>query len=89
MKTFLVLLFALLLAAAAFFYLYPEFAPGLLKESPLGPEVESTVLYIWRDEQGNVMATSKPPSEGIPYEKKEYRHDMNVLPLPRELQDKE
>ena len=63
MKTFLVLLFALLLAAAAFFYLYHEFAPGLLKESPLGPEVESTVLYIWRDEQGNVMATSKPPQK--------------------------
>ena len=89
MKTFLVLLLVLFLAAAAFIYRYPEYAPGWLKESPLALEAESTVLYKWRDKQGNWMATDEAPPEGIPYETQEYRHDVNILPLPQELRDKD
>ena len=89
MKTFLVLLLVLLLAATAFIYRYPEYAPEWLKESPLAPQAESTVLYQWRDKQGNWMATDEAPPEGIPYETQEYRHDVNILPLPQELRDKD
>ena len=89
MKTFLVLLLVLLLAATAFIYSYPEYAPGWLKESLLTQGVGSTVFYKWKDKQGNWMATDEAPPEGIPYETKEYRHDVNIFPLPQELRDKD
>lgn len=87
MKAIFVILLVLISAAAAFVYLYPGYTPGWLKESALAPVAESTVLYKWRDKQGHWMATDEPPPDGIPYEKKEYRYDVNVLPLPQELRD--
>jgi len=88
-KNVLFVLLFLLLAAAAYLYFYPENAPDWLKESVVAPQAESTLLYKWKDAQGNITVTDQPPPEGTPYEKQEYHHNVNVLPLPAELRPQE
>ena len=36
-------------------------------------------LYRWRDDQGRMQVTDKPP-KGRPYEEVRYRADANVTP---------
>jgi hypothetical protein len=36
-------------------------------------------LYRWRDDQGRIQVTDKPP-KGRPYEEVRYRADANVMP---------
>ena len=47
-----------------------------------------TTIYKWRDAQGNWQITDRPPPEGAPYEILKYRSDANILPSPRELEEK-
>ncbi len=43
----------------------------------------SSVVYRWRGPDGTVHVSDRPPPPGVPYERLEYRHDVNVLPPPR------
>lgn len=91
MKKFILILLLLAIAAAVFFYLNPELrreAKELLQSSGLQQPV-STTVYKWRDADGLLHYTQDPPSEGIPFESVEARTDVNVMPLPDELKDKE
>ena len=53
----------------------PSWARGWLPGLPeyTGP------LYRWRDDQGRMQVTDKPP-KGRPYEEVRYRADANVTP---------
>lgn len=51
-----------------------------------GLQSTSVTLYKWRDKQGLWQYTQEPPPEDIAYEKIEARSDVNVLPLPEQLQ---
>jgi len=58
--------------------------PGRLEEvaarAGLGPP--ASVVYRWRGPDGTVHVSDRPPPPGVPYERLEYRHDVNVLPPP-------
>ncbi len=75
---------ALLLAALAGAAWWLLGAPGRWEEAAaragLRPPV--SVVYRWRDAGGTVHVSDRPPPPGIPYERLEYRHDVNVLPPP-------
>ena len=73
--------------AGVYLYLHPDKAGEWLQGTPLAPEPEITRVYQWRDAQGNWRITDEPPPAGIDYELKEYRADVNVLPLPPPLED--
>lgn len=72
--------------AAGYLYLHPEQAPQWLRATPLLPEPAPTVVYRWRDRQGAWHVTDSPPPGNLPYERTEYRHDTNVLPVPPAVQ---
>ena len=69
-----------------YLYLNPDKAGDWLQGTPLAPEPEITRVYQWRDAQGSWRITDQPPPAGIDYELKEYRADVNVLPLPPQLE---
>lgn len=85
-KLFLIII---LLAAVGggYFYLQPEVAKRWLKDTPLAPGPEITRVYKWQDAQGYWHVTDEPPPTGVEYEVTEYRDDVNVLPLPPQLQE--
>ena len=70
-----------------YLYLHPDKAGEWLQGTPLAPEPEITRVYQWRDAQGGWRVTDRPPPAGIEYELKEYRADVNVLPLPAPSED--
>jgi hypothetical protein len=37
-------------------------------------------VYRWRDKQGRVMVSDKPPTDGTPYEEVQYHNQTNVIP---------
>ncbi|MCU0766915.1 MAG: DUF4124 domain-containing protein [Gammaproteobacteria bacterium] len=87
-----VVLLLLALAASgvgAWLYLQRNEAPKWLKGSGLAPKPAPTVVYKWRDAQGAWHVTDAPPPEGTSFERLEYAHDQNVLPLPPQLQRKQ
>ena len=43
-----------------------------------------SVVYRWRGPDGTLHVSDHPPRSGVPYERLEYRHDVNVLPPPPE-----
>ena len=75
-KLFLVILLAAV-AGGIYFYLQPEDAKQWLKDTPFQPGSEITRVYKWRDADGHWQE----------YEISEYRADVNVLPLPPQLQE--
>lgn len=62
-------------------------AKSLLRDT--GVSSKSTTLYKWRNAQGVWQYTQNPPAEGVAYEKVETRSDVNVLPLPDELKQRD
>ena len=86
MNKLLLLVLLVVIAGGAFWYLKPNTAQRLLENSPLGSAGETTQLYKWRDSEGNWQITDAPPPPGIDYERKEYRADVNVLPVPPQLE---
>jgi hypothetical protein len=87
----LLLLVLLMVVAGAGVYLYwnPLHAPEWLQETKLLPKAAPTVVYKWRDAAGAWHITDAPPPEGTAFERLEYQHDTNVLPLPPQLQPKD
>lgn len=89
MKKFLVALFIALLAAAAAFYVKPELLQTLLKDTAFDQSATTAILYKWRDRDGNWHITDDPPPAGTEFETLNYHPDINVLPLPPQLQPRD
>lgn len=79
-------LIVLALAAATLAGLWryaPETLAPFLSGTPLRQHVNtSTPLYQWQDADGNWQVTDRPPDEGIPYQRRQYALDANLLPPP-------
>jgi len=87
-KAILVIALCLGAGAAYVYYFERDLAERWLKNTPLEPKPMVTTIYKWRDAQGNWQITDRPPPEGAPYEILKYRSDANILPSPRELEEK-
>jgi hypothetical protein len=75
---FLVLL-ALAAAGGAWWYFAPQSMPGWLARTvPSSPSL-GPPLYKWRDAQGRLHVTDKPPADR-PYETVRYDPNTNVVP---------
>ena len=74
-------------AGAAYWYFYPERMPVWLQRVGLPSAAEKTQFYKWENAEGQWMVTDRPPAGDVPYEVLEYRHDVNILPLPPELRE--
>ena len=87
MKKIFIALLILVVAGAGFWYWKPDTAQQILDRaaSPIGPSAAR--VYKWRDAQGGWHVTSEAPPPGIQYELREYRADLNVLPVPPQLKE--
>lgn len=84
MKNILLAIAALLIALILVWRFYPELLWPLVEQTSLKrPLSASTPVYQWRDADGNLQVTDRPPPEGTDYEVKQYALDANILP-PRE-----
>jgi len=71
------------LAAGLYLYFNPDHGGPLGKRLPRPDLIHSSDrLYQWRDAQGNWQVTDTPPPAGIEYTQRDYRDDVNVLPVP-------
>jgi len=85
----IVVVLAALAGAGVYFHRNPLDAPEWLQETKLLPRPAPTVVYKWRDPSGAWHITDAPPPDGTAFERLEYQHDTNVLPLPPQLQPKD
>lgn len=88
MKVLIVIVLVAVAAGAYYVYRNPTVVSPLVEGTPLESTVRETLgttrLYRWRDAEGGVHITDKPPPEGTKFEKLEYQNDANVVPsLPR------
>jgi transposase len=68
-----------LAAAGAWWYFAPQTMPGWLARTvPSSPSL-GPPLYKWRDAQGRLHVTDKPPADR-PYETVRYDPNTNVVP---------
>ncbi|MEZ5541680.1 MAG: hypothetical protein R3F42_06515 [Pseudomonadota bacterium] len=79
----------LLLAAGTglWFYTHPESVRQvrtLLPYHPFPPKTER--LYKWRNARGEWQVTDTQPPPGTAYETLDIRADVNVLPVPPQLE---
>ena len=89
MKKILIPALVLILAAGGFWYWKPDTAQQILDRSSLSVGPSAARVYKWRDAQGGWHITSEAPPSGVEYEIREYRSDLNILPVPPQLKDKE
>lgn len=66
---------------AMWFYLNPDQAKKLIKDTPLEEMVDVTVVYKWQNAKGEWQLTDKPPEGDIPYETVKHNKNANVMPL--------
>ena len=80
-------LLVILAAGAGFwFYTHPESAGTLKARLPLAaPHLKTDRLYKWRNDRNEWQVTDTPPPAGTAYEILDYREDVNVLPVPPQL----
>ncbi len=70
-------------AAALYLYFDPDNGGSLADRLPRPDLIKKTDrLYQWRDADGHWQVTDTPPPEGITYQVRDYRDDVNVLPVP-------
>lgn len=81
-----VVLLAGLGGVAGYYYLYPETLPEWAAKTGLGRDLQTTVVYKWRDAKGAWHVSDTPPPAGVSYETEQYGRDTNVLPQPPALQ---
>ena len=79
-------LLTLLVATATYFHLHPESLPQWAARTSIGQEMQTTTVYRWQDAAGQWHVSDQPPPAGTEYKVEEYNRDVNVLPLPPELQ---
>ncbi|MGD2112333.1 MAG: hypothetical protein PVI50_03025 [Gammaproteobacteria bacterium] len=78
-----------ILAAAAGFWLYTHPESGAELQSLLlrgGANPGTDRLYKWRNEHGDWQVTDSLPPSGTAYETLDFRADVNVLPVPPQLE---
>ena len=82
----MIVIVILAVVAAGVFYVYrnPIAVSELVNDTPLEGAVRSTLgttrVYKWRDAEGTVHITDKPPPVGTKFEQLEYQNDANVVP---------
>ena len=80
------LLAILVIGAGIWFYTHPDSAAGLKTRLPsAAPSLKSDRLYKWRNTRGEWQVTDTQPPPGIEFETLIYREDLNVLPVPPQL----
>jgi hypothetical protein len=62
-----------------YWYTTPQATPSWVRGWLPGLPEYTGPLYRWRDDQGRVQVTDKPP-KGRPYETVQYRSNTNVVP---------
>jgi len=82
MKKFLAIFVGILIAGAYTAYQNPEIRAYFQRKSAavLPASATSQTLYRWRDKQGNVQISDKPPAAGIKYETVQYPSNANIIP---------
>ena len=73
-------------AAGAYLYTNSELVARWLRLTPFEREPVATRLYKWKDDEGQWHVTDKPPPAGTDHETLDYRGDVNILPLPPQLE---
>ncbi|MCS3903105.1 hypothetical protein J2T55_001122 [Methylohalomonas lacus] len=66
-------------ALVAWLYVDRDARQRWLAGTPLAPA--ETTVYKWRDADGEWQISDKPPAAGIDYERLQYHHDSNAMPL--------
>ncbi len=80
------LLAILIVGAGIWFYTRPDSAAGLKALLPLtASSTRTDRLYKWRNGRGEWQITDTLPPAGTRYETLDYREDLNVLPVPPQL----
>ena len=82
MKTIILILMAVAIAAAVYVYLDPQLSQQVKqKAQQLTPDThQSRTLYKWKDAQGQWQISDRPPTDGIPFETVQYDEAVNVMP---------
>ncbi|MCP5160022.1 MAG: DUF4124 domain-containing protein [Gammaproteobacteria bacterium] len=62
-----------------YWYTTPQETPSWMRDWLPGMPEYTGPLYRWRDGQGQLQVTDRPP-QGRPYETIQYRSDANVIP---------
>lgn len=85
MKKLFIFLLLVIIALGVVAYFNPAALSWLRHSTGTAPASKATTVYKWKDKNGVVQITSKPPPAGTPYEKQEILSDTNVLPaLPKD-----
>lgn len=79
------LLIILVIGITSYLYQHPDKwrqAKKIGQDIPetIGIKPDSSVVYKWKDRDGNLVISSTPPDDDSKYEKIEYSHDTNVIP---------
>jgi hypothetical protein len=79
-----------LLAVLALIVWKPELANELRASLPAAMgKAPANRIYKWQDAEGNWQVSNRPPAQGVQYETREYDANVNVLPLPQKLRDRD
>jgi hypothetical protein len=75
----LIIFLSLLGGVVLYWYTTPQETPAWVRGWLPGLPEYTGPLYRWRDDQGRIQVTDKPPRDR-PYETVQYRSDVNVMP---------
>ncbi len=75
----LLLVLGVLGGVLLYWYTTPQETPSWVRDWLPGMPEYTGPLYRWRDDQGRIQVTDKPP-KGRTYEEVRYRADANVMP---------
>jgi len=75
----LLIVLGVLSGVLLYWYTSPRETPAWVRDWLPGMPEYSGPLYRWRDDQGRVQVTDKPP-QNRPYEVVQYRSNANVVP---------
>ncbi|MCB1770739.1 MAG: DUF4124 domain-containing protein [Candidatus Competibacteraceae bacterium] len=75
----LLIVLGILSGVLLYWYATPQETPSWVRDWLPGMPEYTGPLYQWRDDQGQVQITDKPP-RGQPYDVIQYRSNTNVMP---------
>lgn len=82
MKKWVAIFLVIVLAVFIVYYDDPRVKSFLERETEqiLPEQLTHSTVYRWRDKQGRMVVSDKPPADGTPYETVQYHRDTNVIP---------
>lgn len=85
MKGFMALVFLIIVAGAAGYFLNPDIKNMIDEQLFYNTGVKSHDIYgyKWKDQDGAWQLTQTPPADGVEYEKVKVRDDWNVMDAPK------